>query len=186
MTDDASAGNDGKARMGRERRLQKAAERRDHDADALERAHEDAQLTLDQTLQSFSDLSGKAFRLIRLNALVLTILVAITSQITVSRFVNVPSVASLLLFLWSGTAALFAYLTTTFNRGFEATTFEKAVKYRLRKTEYLRWVLVQGYPKWIADGAEKVNRKELWIRRSLVAFIAGITALLAGILFTLY
>lgn len=170
----------------RERRLQKAAQRRDLDPDALERVHEDAQFTMEQTLQLFSDLSGKAFRLIRLNAVVLTILVAIASQITVRRFVNVPSVASLLLFIGSAAFALFGYLTTTYNRGFDATAFERSVEYRLRQTEYLKWVLMKGYPEWIAEGAEKVNRKELWIRRSLVACIAGIATLLVGILFTIY
>lgn len=182
---DGSAENDDAEETERERRLKKATEREDLDADALERAHEDAQFTMEQTLQSFSDHSGKAFRLIRLNALVLTILVAIASQTTVSRLINVPSVASILLFIWSAVFALFAYLTTTFNRGFDASTLDKPTKYRLRETEYLVWILTRAYPKWIADGAEKVNQKERWIRRSLIAFIAGITTLIVGILFTL-
>ena len=186
MTDDASAGNDGKAETGREQRLKKAANRPDLDADALERAHEDARFTMEQTLQSFSDLSGKAFRLIRLNALVLTILVAIASQVSVGRYVNVPSVASLLLFIGSAVFGLIAYLTTTFNKGFDETTFEKLITYRLRHQEYLKLVLVHGYPEWIADGIAKVNRKEIWVRRSLVAFIAGISTLLVGILIALY
>lgn len=58
MTDDAPAESDDGEATERERRLQKAAERCDHDADALERAHEDARFTMEQTLQSFSDLSG--------------------------------------------------------------------------------------------------------------------------------
>lgn len=82
--------------------------------------------------------------------------------------------------------ALFAYLTTTFHRGLNAVVFEKLFRYKLREKEYLNWILTQGYPEWIADGIEKMNRKEIWIRRSLVAFIAGITTLLVGILFTVY
>jgi hypothetical protein len=112
--------------------------------------------------------------------------IGIASQITVSRFVNVPSVASILLFLGSSAFALVAYLTTTFNRGSEASIFEKPSRYRLEETEYLHWILTRAYPKWIADGVEKVNQKERWIRRSLIAFIAGITTLVVGILFTLY
>lgn len=183
---DGNAENDDAKETERERRLKKATEREDLDADALERVHEDARFTVEQTLQSFSDLSGKAFRLIRLNSIVLTILVAIASQTTVRRFVNVASVASLLLFIWSAVFALFAYLATTFNRGFDANILGKPAKYRLREAEYLTWTLSRAYPKWIADGVEKVNQKERWIRRSLVAFIAGITTLIVGILFTFY
>jgi len=186
MTDDASAGTDDGESTTREARLERAAKRRDFDADALERAHEDARFTLAQTLQLFSDLSGKAFRLIRLNALVITILVAVASQVRVRTYVNVLSVASVLLLLWSSLLALAAYLTTTFNRGFDAAAFDHFVGYRLREDEYLAWVLTRAYPRWIADGTVKVNRKERWIRRSLVAFIAGITTPVAGILFGLY
>ena len=143
-------------------------------------------MVLEQTLHLFSDLSDKAFRLVRLNALVLTILLAITSQVRVARFVNLLSVASLLLFLASSLFALVGYMTTTIDRGISTGTFDKLTTYKLRKKEHLNWVLTLGYPKWIADGIEKVDMKEKWIRRSLVAFIAGITTLLAGILFTIY
>lgn len=186
MSEEANARSDDGRAEDREQRLRKAIERREFDADALERAHEDARFTAEQTLQSFSNLSDKAFRLIRLNAVVLTILVAIASQISVGRYVNVSSVASLLLFVWSALFALIGYLTTTFNRGFDASIFDKPSRYRLRETEYLNWILTRAYPKWIADGVEKVNRKERWVRRSLVAFIAGMTTLTVGILFTLY
>jgi len=58
--------------IGRKRELREVAKQREPDPEALERAHSDAQLVLEQTLETFSDLSDKAFRLIRLNGLVLT------------------------------------------------------------------------------------------------------------------
>lgn len=170
----------------RQRRLKRAAKRRDLDADALERAQEDAHLVLEQTLQLFSDLSDKAFRLVRLNALVLTILIAVASQVRVVNYVNVLSVASLLLFVTSTLFALVGYLITTVDRGIDAATFTKLTEYKLRRSEYLHWVLTLGYPKWIGDAVEKADTKEQWIRRSLVALLAGIATLLGGILFAVY
>ena len=131
----------------RERRLRKAAEQRELDSDALERAHVDAQLVLEQTLHLFSDLSDEAFRLVRLNALVLTILLAITSQVRVARFVNLLSVASLFPFVASSLFALVGYMTTTIDRGIDTETFDKLTTYKLRKKEYLNWILTLGYPK---------------------------------------
>ncbi|WP_132060558.1 hypothetical protein [Halorussus amylolyticus] len=178
--------SEGEQSKGREKRLQKAVERRTVDADALDSAHEDARLVLEQTLRLFSDLSNEAFRLIRLNALVITILVAVTSQVTVRLYSNVSSVASLLLFVASTAFALAGYMTTTVNRGIDTRTFGKLTTYKLDQTEYLNWVLTLGYPKWIADGVRKTDRKEQWIRRSFVAFFAGFATLLAGILLSLY
>jgi Ca2+/Na+ antiporter len=186
MTEDGPAESDDGESTTREARLERAAKRRDFDADALERAHEDARFTLTQTLQLFSDLSGKAFRLIRLNALVITILVAVASQVRVRTYVNVLSVASLLLFVASTLFALVGYLVTTVDRGIDAATFDKLTEYKLRESEYLNWILTLGYPKWIDDVVEQIETKERWIRRSLVAFLAGITTLLVGILFGVY
>lgn len=185
MTEEGTAHSE-EATSSRAERLKRAKARRESDLDALELAHSDAQFTMEQTLRSFANLSGKAFRLIRLNAVVITILVAIASQVRIERYVSVLSVASLLLFISSALCALVAYLTTTFNRGFDGETFEKLVTYKVRETEYLNWVLTSGYGEWIGDSAEKVHRKERWVRLSLVAFIAGITTLLGGILLTLY
>lgn len=185
MTDGNAESDDG-AVTERERRLKKATEREDLDADALERAHEDAHLVLEQTLQLFSDLSDKAFRLVRLNALILTILVAVASQVRVEDYVNVFSVASVLLFVTSILFALIGYMMTTVDRGIDTATFGKLTEYKLRKSEYLNWVLTLGYPKWISDVIENVETKEQWVRRSLVAYLAGTTTLLVGILFALY
>lgn len=172
--------------VAREERLRKAAERRELDPDALERAHEDAQLVLEQTLQLFSDLSDKAFRLVRLNALILTMLIAIASQVHVREYANTLSVAAILLFVTSSLFALVGYLSTAVDRGIHTGTFDKLTTYKLREDEYLNWVLTLGYPEWIGDAVTKAEYKEQWVRRSLVAFLAGTAALLAGILFALY
>lgn len=169
-----------------QRRLERAAKRRDLDADALGRAHEDAHLVLEQTLQLFSDLSDEAFRLVRLNALVVTILIGIVSQVRTPTHVNVFSVASVLLFVASALFGLAGYLITTVDRGIGTTTFAKLTEYKLRETEYLNWVLTLGYPKWIGNAVERVETKERWIRRSLVAFLAGLATLLVGIFFGVY
>lgn len=158
----------------RERRLRKAAQRQDLDADALERAHEDAQFTMEQTLQLFSDLSDEAFRPVRLNAVVLTILIASASQVEVESYVNVFSVAAVFLFVGSALFALGGYLITTVHRGIDTETFDRLTAYKLREEEYLNWILTLGYPEWIESGVAKVDRKEQWLRRSLVALLAGL------------
>lgn len=187
MTDEANAEGEGNGETAsRERRLKRVADERNLDVRALESAQADARFTLEQTLELFGDLSEKSFRLIRLNALVLTLLVAIASQVTVMRYINVSSVAAVLLFVGSALFALVGYMITAVNRGFGAMTFEKLTRYRLRKKEYLTWILTLGYPEWITDGIEKADRKERWVRRSLIAFFAGIVTLLGGILMTIY
>lgn len=167
-------------------RLEQASEQRNLDTEALGHAHSDAQLVLEQTLESFSNLSDKAFRLIRLNGLVVTILVAMSSQIPVEKYLNVSLVASVTSFIASASFAVVAYRIQTVDGGIRTEAFQKLTQYKLREKEYLDWVLTKGYPKWIIDGVRKTNRKDRWIRYSLFAFAIGIVTLLAGTLLTLY
>lgn len=168
-----------------EQRLELASQR-ELDARALGHAHGDAQVVLEQTLQTFADLSDKAFRLVRLNGLVITILIAIASQVELKAYANIPSVASLLLFISSTLFAVLAYKIQTIDGGISTEAFQKLTAYKLREKEYLNWVLTLGYPLWITDGVRKSNQKEQWIRYSLLAFLGGIVMLLAGMLLSLY
>lgn len=148
-------------RKSREEKLLEATEQRNADPDALKHAHIDAQFVLEQTIQTFSDLSDKAFRLIRLNGLVLTILVAILSNVqNTPEYVNIPSVAAVLLFLSSTLFAIRGYMTQTFDSGVSTDVFETLRKFKLRETEYLNWILTRGYPQWIETGATKTDNKE--------------------------
>ncbi|WP_276301632.1 hypothetical protein [Halorussus lipolyticus] len=113
-------------------------------------------------------------------------LIAIASQVRVREYVNILSVAAILLFVTSSVCALVGYLSTAVDRGIHTGTFDKLTTYKLREDEYLNWVLTLGYPDWIGDAVTKAEYKEQWVRRSLVAFLAGTAALLAGILFALY
>lgn len=174
-------------RVSREQKLKRVAEQREPDPKALQRAHSDAQLVLEQTLETFSDLSDKAFRLIRLNGLVLTVLVAVSSNVQdIQLYINTPSVSSILLFISSILFAVLGYMTRTVDGGVSTNAFDKLAEYNLREDEYLNWILTLGYPKWIDNGVEKSDTKEQWIEYSLIAFLGGITMFLAGMLFTIY
>ncbi|MFC7079968.1 hypothetical protein [Halorussus caseinilyticus] len=171
----------------REAKLKQVAEERDLDPDALERAHSDAQLVLEQTLQTFSDLSDTAFRLVRLNGLVLTILVAVSSNVRNLRtYVNVLSVGAVLLFIGSAFFATLSYTRQTVDGGVSTDAFDKLTEYKLREDEYLNWVLTLGYPKWIENGVEKSDEKEQWIEYSLLAFLGAIMMLLGRMLLSIY
>ncbi|USZ68219.1 hypothetical protein NGM10_00400 [Halorussus salilacus] len=170
----------------RTRRLERASTNRSLDTDALAHARADAQVVLEQTIQTFTDLSDKAFRLVRLNGLVVTIVIAISSQIETKAYVNVASLASILLFICSALFAIIGYRIRTIDGGISTDAFQKLTSYKLREKEYLNWVLTLGYPKWIADGVQKTNRKERWIGYSLLAFLGGMAMLLAGTFLAIY
>lgn len=179
----------GKTEMPNDRRdkLKRVAEERQPDPDALERGHSDAQLVLERTLETFSDLSDEAFRLIRLNGLVVTILVAVASNVRELRsFVNILSVGAVLLFIGSIFFAIVSYTIQTVDSGVSTEAFNKLTEYKLREDEYLNWVLTLGYPKWIDSGVERRDKKEEWVEYSLIAFSAGITMLLGGMLLSIY
>lgn len=161
-------------------------ERRSLDPETLRRTHEDAKLTLRRNLETFTGLSEMAFRLVRMNALVVTIVVAAASQVRTGRYLNALTVAAVLLFVASVVLALVGYTNRRVDTGVGGPVFEKAVAYRLREDEYLEWVLTEGYARWIERAVEKSDRKERWVRYSLTAFLAGITSLTAGTVMSLY
>lgn len=168
-----------------EQRLERAKQR-DFDSAALVRAQSDAQFVLQRTLETFSELSDKAFRLIRMNGLVITVLIAAASQVNVPTYTNTLTVGSVILFIGSVFFAVLAYMTQTVDGGVNVGAFRKLATYRLKEVEYLHWILTNGYPEWIENGVEKGNRKERWIRSSLIAFLAGFTMLISGMLLTIY
>lgn len=162
------------------------AQRRSLESIMLRRSRADAQLVLERVLDAFSGLSETAFRLVRMNALVLTILVATAAQVRTVRYLNTLTVASVVLFVASVVFALVGYTTRRVDLGIGPGAFEKAVAYRLREDEYLQWILTKGYGRWIERAVEKGNRRERWVRYSLTAFLAGITTLVAGTVMSLY
>ena len=162
------------------------AKQRNLDPAARERAQSDAQFVLKQSLETFSGLSDKAFRLIRMTGLVSTVLVAAASQVNVANYSNTLTVGSVLLFTSSVFFAVLGYMTETVDSGVSVEVFHTLATYRLREGEYLHWILTMGYPEWIEDGIQKSDRKERWIRYSLVAFLAGLSMLVSGMLLPIY
>jgi hypothetical protein len=178
--------NSEEGRTEAERRLRKATQRTELDSDALRRAHEDAQFVLEKTFQMWSHHSEKAFRLIRLNAIVLTILIAVSSLVPVARYRNVATVTSLLFFIGSALLALVGYRPPNAIYGLHPNVFEKLTEYKLREGEYLNWILTLGYSAWIAEDIRRLSRNERWIRLSLIAFLIGVLTLLTGIVVATY
>lgn len=131
-------------------------------------------------------LSEKAFRLFRLNAIVLTILIAVSSLVPLARYRNVATVTSLVFFTGSALLALIGYRSPIMVYGIDPDSFEKLTTYKLREEEYLNWILTLGYSARIAEDMRRFARNERWIRLSLVAFLTGLLTLLAGIVVATY
>lgn len=152
----------------------------------LRRAHSDAQLVLARTLDTFADLSRLAFRLIRVNALVMTILLAGTTQVRTSYYVNVLTIGAVALFVISVLFALLSYTSRRIESGVGPAVLKIVSGYRLSEAEYLDWVLTEGYGNWIERGIAENDYREQWVRYSLVAFLAGMVALIGGTILSLY
>jgi hypothetical protein len=160
--------------------------RREPEAPTLRRAQADAQLVLERTLDTFTELSETAFRLIRVNSLVMTILLAGASQVRTARYLNALTVGAVVLFVVSVLFAVVSYTSRRIESGVGPDVFETAVRYRLSEAEYLDWMLSEGYGNWIERGIAENDYRERWIRYSFVAFLTGMVALIGGTILSLY
>lgn len=163
---------------------QEVINEREHDVATLQHAHSEAQQTLDRVLQTFPDLAGKAIQIIQLNGIVLTIIVAVSTQTAPARYSITLLTGSLLvlgmgLFLISTLAALAAYWSHSVGAGYE--TSSTAIDHKLNEVEYLLWVLPK-YHALINDAKTKANRKDNLIRFSIIAFSGGLILFLTGVL----
>jgi cell shape-determining protein MreD len=85
---------------------------------------------LERTLDTFGALSEMACRLIRVNALVMTILVAGASQVRTVRYLNPLTVGAVLLFVASALFAVVSYTSRRIEGGVGPAVLETTVSPR--------------------------------------------------------
>lgn len=154
----------------------------EHDIETLRRLTDDSQKVLDHQLTKFGDLSTKAIQLVQVNGLIITILVAASSQVTLTDYLNLVSGGSVVLFGISTVFAALAYRTDAIDVGHGTMVIDTTLSRGLDEGEYLHWLLSDLYPELIEDATDSVNRKGHWLSIAIRAFLAGLVTLPAGIL----
>lgn len=157
------------------------AKREEYDEESLRRLHQDFKFTLNQHLSGFSEISERAGRLFRFNGLVVTILIAVGSQINYNDFLNNEVKSGIALLLFSALIGLGGQLLQSVRVGTGPNDFAVHDKAKLREHEYIRWIISTGYIDWIETARRKSKRKARIVTAGYLLSIVGLILIIWGI-----
>lgn len=144
--------------------------------------HDDLTRVLDRHIDAHADLSTRPIQLIQLNGLVLTIVVALVSEFQSGLFVSPLGQLGVVLLVLSTVVALAGYRLRAVELGPGTTVARHALSYRMTAREYLWWMTKKGTPRFIESVSAHNDRRSRYVQWSLYLFLAGLFALLVGIL----
>lgn len=147
-------------------REKKAVEQRDYDVEALKYAHIDLRDSANRVLDTFSHTADKAIEMVKLNGIMISILVAASTQVEEpSQYINIATWISASLFLISILLGLIDYLSRSVITGLR--TQERLIERKLTEEEYLRWVVQEEYDRWLQSLLSTHQRKARYVQASI-------------------
>lgn len=152
-----------------------------HD-DALELMREDAINTVERLMRKHDAHQKKAIQMMQLNGVVISILIAGSSQIQIQNGLNFLLYLGPTLFLISAIFSGIALRGHKLSIGLDPNQIEQHIKEGLTKTQYLLWHLVVFYENAIDSLYEKTNTRAKWIRLSIYAFLGALCTTITGII----
>lgn len=158
------------------------AQGRDHDIDSLRRAHSDAKRTLNKHLETSRELNNKAHQTSRISGLIFVIVGGFVSTAKdPTLFLNCFTLVAMFLFLLSFGVGIWLHRAKSLTIGVGPSDFERQEQLKLTEMEYLRWVILRGYSKWIDEAIDINERKVALLEIALFGLLAGLIMLSAGI-----
>lgn len=149
--------------------------------EALRMMREDASKTLDRTLQKHDSHQKKAVQIIQVNGVVISLLLAASTQITL----NLWLMAGGCLFVISALTAGYSLRGTNVAVGLSPSQITANIEHELTETQYLRWYLEHFYHQAFPDLNGKTADRARRVRWSLYAFLGGLLLTTSGIIIQL-
>ena len=150
--------------------------------DAMKLAYEDANRSIETSIEIHQGHSNKAIQLMKTNGLMLTIILAATSQVDISQFLNLATLAAVLSFFLSSMLAGFGYFGQDVLFGIGKDGIQSIFDKKLTKKQYLAWRLTKVYPSQIDNIQDNVDTKTTFIKLSISSLISGLILIFVGIL----
>jgi len=161
-------------------------EQQGHDIETLRQLHSDAQRVLDEEIQTFSDLSSKAIQLAQVNGLILTILIAVANQVSVTAYLNILTGLGTVFLLVSTVLSVWAYSTHEIDVGIGPGVIDRTLEKRPSEAEYRYWILSGVYKDSMADAKMRADKKGTKVRWAICSFLGGLLTIFAGIFHSLH
>lgn len=181
MADEESDSTQGSTNTGMERSLDSPQ----LNAETLKLLRNDLQRTHQEALTNATELSTKATKIIQLNGLILTILVSVASQVTLSEYLNVGTLISVVAFICSMLIAGIAFRNQSIKMGPRKPVAEDTIENNFSEIQYLLHITYRGYADWIEDANEVIDERSKFVQWAIYSFVLGIIALLVGIVLSL-
>lgn len=168
---------------------EKLAQRKNPDLGALQRAHEDAQRTLDGTLEVFSESAGKAGKIVRFNGVVLALLLTVGTNIeNIGKYLNYnqleswPLLVGIFVVTGATVAALHGHRVESVKNGVSTDRLKYVRENSLTESEYLQWVLADGYEEWIDTANNQAHNRATYVQYVLISSMIGFALVFIGII----
>jgi hypothetical protein len=162
--------------------VREAFESRDsQDMETLRVVHQDLQQALERHIQALKAISRKSLQIIRLNGIILTILLAASSQVrNLDPYTNWATNLGLGLLLLSTLIALFGYRSVDIALGTGPEDAKFTLRAKMVEKEYLE-KSIRGNIRWIEEAEEKNRKRGRIVDLSLRVFVAGLVLFIFGI-----
>lgn len=146
----------------------------------MRHAHSDLVRSIDHVLGTFPDIADKAIEIVKLNGLVVSILVAASTQVEDPMMYTHGLVyISAILFFISSLFGLIGYLFQNVVAGLGTHT--RLIEMKLTEEEYLQWVINDQYDDWLQEILKKQRRKALYVQVAVITFVLAISTFFIGI-----
>ena len=149
---------------------------------ALQLTHDDAKSAIERGLNKHGDHASKSIKMVQINGIVISILVAGASQITFSRYTYIlTGLGAVSLFL-SSFFALRAYTSQSLSIGISSEDIGRINNNNLSEEQYLFWYLTEYYPDAVDEIKEKIEKRADNVGYSIYTFFIGLLFIAAGVI----
>lgn len=148
------------------------------DDETLQLLREDAGKTVDRLIQKHDAHQKKAVQMIQVNGVVISLLLAAGTQISLNVLLILGGVA----FLGSALLSGWALRGRKIDVGLAPQQVTAHIQHEISKTQYLRWYLEGFYSDAFNDLNSKTNTRARRVQFSVYAFLGGLVLTASGII----
>jgi len=152
------------------------------ETEALRLTHGDAKSAIERGLNKHGDHASKSIKMVQINGIVISILVAGASQMKFSTYVYIlTGLGAVFLFL-SSFFALRAYTSQSLSIGISSEDIDRINRNNLSENQYLIWYLTEYYPDAIGEIKRKIEKRADNVEYSIYAFFVGLLSIASGVI----
>lgn len=150
------------------------------DLETLRTVQQDINQTLERHLQALPAISNKALQIIRLNGIILTILLAVSSQVeNIEIYLNLLTGIGLVSLGLSTIVALVGYRSVEATIGLGANDIEFILRTKMKEEEYLKRS-ISDTARWVEQAERKNAKMSRIVKCSLRIFVFGLLLTVIG------